>query len=60
MIVKLDLQALDNLRGQSITRLKEATGEIITEFTCDDCDSRFTCCYVFDIYNTDGDCLAMK
>lgn len=30
------------------------------EFTCDTCAARYTCEYVFDPYNTDGDCLAEK
>ena len=29
-------------------------------FTCDDCGARRQCSLVFDSYNTDGDCLAMK
>lgn len=28
--------------------------------TCDDCDARSRCQYSFDVYNTDGSCLAMK
>lgn len=31
-----------------------------SEFTCDGCGARYTCEYVFDWYNTDGDCLAEK
>jgi hypothetical protein len=29
-------------------------------FTCDDCGAAATCEYAFDLYNTDGDCLAEK
>ena len=29
-------------------------------FTCDTCFDQWRCPYVFDIYNTDGDCLASK
>lgn len=29
-------------------------------FTCDDCASAPECEFVFDPYNTDGDCLAEK
>ena len=32
----------------------------IDKFTCDDCPARYTCEWAFDIYNTDGDCLADK
>lgn len=30
------------------------------KFTCDDCPLRYTCEFVFDTYNMDGDCLAEK
>lgn len=29
-------------------------------FTCDDCPAKNTCDFAFDLYNTDGDCLAEK
>lgn len=29
-------------------------------FTCDDCPAKRTCGFVFDLYNTNGDCLAEK
>jgi hypothetical protein len=29
-------------------------------FTCDECDQRHVCPFVYDPYNTDGDCLAEK
>jgi hypothetical protein len=29
-------------------------------FTCDNCGLRYTCEWVFDMYNTDGDCIASK
>ena len=35
-------------------------GEPKDGFTCDACDARFTCAFVFDGYNTNGDCLAEK
>lgn len=31
-----------------------------TEYTCDTCVGRETCPYIFDAYNTGGDCLASK
>lgn len=34
-----------------------AHGEPKNGFTCDDCGARFTCTLVFDMYNTNGDCL---
>ena len=60
MVVKLDEQSLDNIRSMVIMDVKEKYGHNITEFTCDECESRFTCTYVFDPYNTDGDCLLNK
>ena len=30
------------------------------QFTCDTCELKRNCQLVFDAYNTDGDCLAMK
>lgn len=29
-------------------------------FTCDDCAVKTSCPYLFDAYNTQGDCLAVK
>ncbi len=29
-------------------------------FTCDDCGGTAVCDWVYDLYNTDGDCLAEK
>lgn len=30
------------------------------EWTCDECPSRFECEFVYDTYNTNGDCLGGK
>ncbi len=32
----------------------------INYFTCDGCIEKYECPYVYDSYNVDGDCLAMK
>lgn len=32
----------------------------IDAFTCDECPAKNTCEWVFDLYNTDDDCLAEK
>jgi hypothetical protein len=42
------------------TRANSAAIFDIDKFTCDDCQAKRTCPYVFDPYNTDGDCLADK
>jgi hypothetical protein len=34
--------------------------EQLTKLTCDDCISSNVCEFAFDLYNTDGDCLALK
>lgn len=31
-----------------------------SNFTCDNCPSKLSCKYVYDPYNTNGDCLAEK
>lgn len=41
-------------------RLEADIGNVIEKFTCDECSVRHECSLVFDGYNTDGDCLAMK
>lgn len=35
-------------------------GYIADEFTCDNCRAAHCCSMVFDLYNTNGDCLAEK
>jgi hypothetical protein len=41
-------------------RYEVATEWDIQEFSCDACGARRTCPFVFDAYNTNGDCLAEK
>ncbi len=48
-------EALAEFRDRAIANIDE---DVI--FTCDDCGARWTCPYVFDWYNQDGDCLAEK
>jgi hypothetical protein len=38
----------------------ERIGIQIVSFTCDDCPSAPSCEFAFDLYNTNGDCLAEK
>jgi hypothetical protein len=42
------------------TRLVQEYGLGDMPFTCDQCPARNTCDFAFDLYNTDGDCLAEK
>lgn len=52
------------LRGIVVDLYKALNGEkaivLGGGYTCDGCAARFTCPYLFDDYNTDGDCLAEK
>ena len=38
----------------------EERGYNIADCTCSECDIRRDCIYAFDLYNTNGDCLAAK
>lgn len=38
----------------------EERGYNIDDCTCNTCSDKNTCKYAFDLYNTDGDCLASK
>jgi hypothetical protein len=44
----------------SLVQAYAAQGYLVTEFTCDKCAARYRCTLAFDLYNTDGDCLAEK
>ncbi len=48
---------------QESVAASEQRGHSITKFTCDDCpfeDAAEYCPFIYDHYNTDGDCLALK
>jgi len=51
-----ELNLLRNAAREQLAR----EGETTLKFTCDGCPSRFECEWVYDLYNTDGDCLAEK
>lgn len=53
-------ERLHVLRDEAVTSYAAATGEAITQFTCDNCRDAPRCPYAFDPYNTDGDCLGSK
>ncbi len=38
----------------------ERLRKIEKNFTCGNCDKRYECPFSFDLYNTNGDCLANK
>jgi hypothetical protein len=40
--------------------LKVRGRDIDTDCSCCDCPVNSSCEYAFDLYNSDGDCLAMK
>lgn len=53
---------LAKLKAGSIMALRDLRGEVgyTPEFTCDGCSYSPSCEYVYDLYNTYGDCLANK
>lgn len=54
---------LAKLRKAAYETLKER-GDIERgferNFTCDECEAACRCRWVYDLYNTEGDCLALK
>jgi len=52
-------EQLEKIKKRAIKFFKKRY-KYTPDFTCDDCDARSRCQYVYDFYNTDGDCLAMK
>ena len=60
MRVETDEGRVKRLRQEGIDRLLELGRSTDLTFTCDHCGHADTCEYVFDPYNTDGDCLAEK
>ena len=55
--VRLTNEQLVQLRAKTVAFHNERTDIV---FTCDDCAAATECEFVFDPYNTDGDCLAEK
>lgn len=58
-------EQLAELRQESVEQdytLEDAAKHRVLDvyFTCDNCSHAPTCLYVFDMYNTGGDCLASK
>ena len=57
----LDSQELDNLKGRLLIQLKAAgLDNPYPKITCDECNNKNKCNESYDLYNIDGDCLAMK
>lgn len=50
---------LQKRRSRMIRDLKKHRVDY-SEITCDECEVRSRCLESYDIYNTDGDCLAIK
>lgn len=54
-------EQLTNLRAEAIKEYVEYLHfDPDAAFTCDACPVRYDCIFVFDAYNTGGDCLAEK
>gem|GEM_PF-4086041 len=59
-LVQLRRKAIDSYRSYfAQLGLDEAAAHKLV-LTCDTCSDAPTCEYAFDLYNTDGDCLASK
>jgi hypothetical protein len=43
-----------------IVKMIEDYGLKVEDITCHHCPQKDTCEYAYDLYNTDGDCLAVK
>lgn len=52
-------QQVERMRKRMINDLHK-NDISFTELTCDDCDLKYRCRELYDLYNTDGDCLAIK
>jgi len=50
---------MESLREQMLRQLAEG-GWPFETITCDDCADKDSCEWAYDLYNTDGDCLATK
>jgi hypothetical protein len=50
---------LDRIRAATVMR-ERVEGRGVAHFTCDACDYRHGCKYVYDAYNTDGLCLVLS
>jgi len=67
-LLEKDLPALKLQCEQDIAGMNERLGQVEgmplsgepTKITCSDCASAATCPHAYDIYCTDGDCLASK
>lgn len=54
-------EQLTTFRAKSIKDYASAFDfPLDAKFTCDSCSFRYDCIFVFDAYNTGGDCLADK
>ncbi len=53
-------EMLARIRKESLSLVSPDFTDFNGFFTCDNCVSAPTCAYVFDAYNTNGDCLAEK
>jgi len=49
------LREISKINGASVAQCR-----LDFKFTCDDCRSRGVCRWAYDMYNVNGDCLAIK
>ena len=48
------------MKTDNMEEIFDEAGCDIDDCTCNDCSDKETCIYAFDLYNTNGDCLAEK
>jgi len=59
-VARTKKQLAEHRRAVLLAAEKIARGPTPASFTCDDCELAPRCTLVFDLYNTDGDCLLEK
>lgn len=61
MLTKEESSVLANgMRVELATMFGEHPESVVSSITCEDCPHNDDCEWAWDLYNTDGDCLAMK
>lgn len=53
-------RTIEQLQKLRVEMLAFGAGHGVKNFTCDDCPALSICKHAYDLYNTDGDCLAEK
>jgi hypothetical protein len=54
------LVTMRELAAEGLARLNSIDSPEDAKFTCDHCPWLKSCVFAFDLYNTNGDCIALK